>query len=177
MNKTIYVISGAPGVGKTTTIETLVKLVPKSVHISIDKIRGYVKNGYKSPDNWSVEMEKQYTVAREGAAYLAKKHSDNGFCVFVDDVFRDNWKRGFEKIIGKDKVIYVYLREDIEKILKRNAGRSHSVNEEVIKNFYEILENQNTKKNGWIVIDNKDLDYTINEISKISSGAIVWKKY
>jgi tRNA uridine 5-carbamoylmethylation protein Kti12 len=167
VGKQIIVISGAPGVGKTETIKRLSAIHKKTVHVSVDKIRSFVKAGYCSPDNWSPETEKQYKIALTAAANLSKMHSGNGFMVFVDDVFREEWKKEFERIVNNKRVIYIYLRESLKNILERNSKRSHVVDPRIVRGTYSTLEKGNTSINGWKVINNKNINATVKEINNI----------
>lgn len=172
MSGQVIVISGAPGVGKTEVIKRLSVMYEKTVHVSVDKIRSFVKLGYKSPDNWNPETEKQYKIALKAAAYLSKMHSENNYLVFVDDVFWNEWKREFEEIADNKEIIYIYLRENIYNIQKRNSDRSHVVDSEVVRDMYYILEKGNTARNGWTRIKNESINSTVKKIKKVINGVL-----
>lgn len=44
---TVYIISGPPGAGKSTTADLLAKSLSKSFHLNCDDIYNMVQGGYK----------------------------------------------------------------------------------------------------------------------------------
>lgn len=155
MQPKITIISGAPGVGKTTTIKELCKKVPNSVHISVDKLRKLIKSGYVSPDNWNDEVNRQYKLARKNTTDLTKNFVEAGFNVFIDDVFRNEWKEEILKTLSNYEINFIYLRADLKTIIHRDTKREHVVGEDIITKCFNNLEQQNTSENGWIVINNE----------------------
>jgi tRNA uridine 5-carbamoylmethylation protein Kti12 len=162
----IIIISGAPGVGKTSLIKKLTTKYKTSAHISVDQIRNFIKAGYESPNNLNRKVNFQYKLARENAAFIAKNLQNNGFVVFVDDVFRNDWRNEFIELVKTKKVLFFYLTAKLKTIQIRNENRAEFVvpSDIVKKNYYE-LEKQNTKENSWIVINTDSL--STEEISKL----------
>lgn len=162
-NKKVFVISGAPGVGKTTLIKELSKKLPKVAHISIDKLRNFIRAGYASPNNWNEEVEKQYRLAHQNAADLTKNYLSQGYLVFIDDVFRNEWKKDLVKAIPEQKIEFIYLHASLAEIIKRNSAREYVVKKKVVVDSYNDLETNNTKKNGWFIIDTENSEKSTSE--------------
>lgn len=152
--KQLFVISGAPGVGKSTIIKKICKDLPKAAHISVDKLRKFIRGGYVSPSNWSDKVEMQYRLARKNAADIGKNFLADGYVVFVDDVFRDRWKDEFSDWLPGEEIEFIYLDAGLDQILKRDKGRRHVVGKRVIVDFYNDLKQNNTEENGWLVLEN-----------------------
>ncbi|MFA6423576.1 MAG: AAA family ATPase [Patescibacteria group bacterium] len=167
--KKIFIIAGAPGVGKTTIIKDICSKLPKAAHVSIDRLRKFARGGYASPKNWSIEVEKQYRLARKNAADISRNFLDAGYVVFVDDVFRDSWKEEFQNWLKEYEIGLIYLRTDLDIIINRDAARQYVVGEKLIIDCYEDLEIQNTSKKGWTIIENKSLDDVSEKILSIVS--------
>ncbi|TMG44935.1 MAG: ATP-binding protein, partial [Chloroflexi bacterium] len=82
----IWLISGAPGAGKSTVSDALCRRFRLAVHIPVDDIRDWVRSGFASPVEWTNETGRQFALARRGAARIATDYADAGFDVMVDDV-------------------------------------------------------------------------------------------
>lgn len=168
--KQIVVISGPPGVGKTVVIKQMCRKLSKAAHISVDKLRKFVRAGYCSPDKWTKAAEQQYRLAHKNTLDLARNFSNEGYLVFIDDVFQNRWKNNFKSLLKNYKVYFIFLSADLETVLKRNKLRKeYAVKEDVVKRLHEKLSEENIKEQGWTIINNRDLNIqeTAAEILKI----------
>ena len=72
MERTIILLTGTSGSGKTTIAETLCTTFSRSAHVPVDYFRKLIKAGYASPHFWNDEVERQYRLARKNAALTAR---------------------------------------------------------------------------------------------------------
>jgi len=86
MERTIILLTGIPGAGKSTIAEALSTTFAQSAHVPVDFFRKLIQAGYASPHQWNDEVERQYCLARKNAAQTAKNIADEGFTVIVDDM-------------------------------------------------------------------------------------------
>jgi predicted kinase len=159
----IWLISGAPGAGKSSVAEVLCRSFPLAVHIPVDDIRDWVRSGFSSPVEWTAETGRQFALARRGAARIAADYAEAGFVAVLDDVVRESDLDQYTNYLGNTKLRKVLLNPSLETILARNAvpGRKPfdtSVLEAACRGLYSLLAAENTAEQGWIVVDSTTLD-------------------
>jgi predicted kinase len=171
----IFLIVGAPAVGKSTTAHILAGRFPKSVHIPVDNLRDMVVSGLIYPgEDWSEGLVEQLRLARQVAVHMAITYSQAGFTVAIDD-FWDPASRleEYSELIQLADFHKILLFPAREIALARNLKRSG--HDEVIKYIsqgikavYEsLLSDLNRLKTaGWLVLDTseKDVDSTVELI-------------
>jgi hypothetical protein len=83
----IFVITGTPAVGKSTAAIALLRRFPFGLHIPIDDLREWVVAGVVEPvPQWTPEAARQFLLARQSAADVARRYAQAGFAVAIDDV-------------------------------------------------------------------------------------------
>src|SRR5688572_5986910 len=118
----IWLITGAPGAGKTSVAEALCRSFSRAVHIPVDDIRGWVRSGSASPVNWTPEAGRQFALARRGAARAAADYAEAGFVVVLDDVVRERDLGQYTDHLGNARLRKVLLSPALETVLVRNAA-------------------------------------------------------
>ena len=160
---TIWLITGAPGAGKTTVSVALCRRFPLAVHIPVDDIRDWVRSGFSSPTEWSVETDRQFALARRGAARVAADYADAGFVAVLDDVVRESHLDQYTAYLGGSDLRKVLLSPTLASVLARNAtaGRKPfdpSSLEAACRGLHPLLIAENTTEQGWVVVDSTTLD-------------------
>ncbi|OGC47983.1 hypothetical protein A3A69_00570 [candidate division WWE3 bacterium RIFCSPLOWO2_01_FULL_37_15] len=152
----IYIISGVPGSGKSTTAEHLVKQFKKGFLIETDELRLCVKSGYASPTDWTSETTAQFELAAYNSCSIAKNAERYGFTVVIDDAVIVEQERIYTENLPD--AFKVFLCPSLETILERNRNRNKNVPDALIRNVYKHLEYRKTNFNDWITLDNSNID-------------------
>lgn len=122
----IFLITGVPGVGKSSVAKALLGRFEFGFYIGVDDLREWVVSGIAHPvPGWTDETERQFGLARRGAVKLARIYADAGFVVAIDDVvLLGEWAGLFEKALQGYAVHKVFLWADLEVNQKRNRERT-----------------------------------------------------
>lgn len=170
----IFLIAGAPAVGKSTTAHALAAHYPKSLHIPVDDVRNLVVSGLVQPGIWTPELVEQLRLARECVAQMALKYQEAGFVVTIDDFWDPvshllEYKAILEAPHTHKILLYPSQRTAQERNLKRaGSGESNDYIADGIQIVYEHLVTDivSLESQGWFVVDTteKNVDETVKVI-------------
>lgn len=159
----IFLLVGAPAVGKSTTAHALAAHFQKSIHIPVDDIRDMVVSGLLLPGpKWSEGLVEQVALARASVTQMARNYSMAGFAVVIDDFWDANSQlREYDHLLPEANFHKVLLLPSQQAAEERNLKRSGDGNPyiaEGIRMVYEQLRNDfpNGERSGWMVVDTTD---------------------
>jgi chloramphenicol 3-O-phosphotransferase len=171
----IFLLAGAPAVGKSTTARALAAQFEKSMHISVDDIREMVVTGLVRPgSDWSQSLIEQLTLARESAMQMATTYHKKGFVVVIDDFLDPNSQLlEYSRLYKEPNVHRILLFPSQKTAEERNLNRSGSVEgsnyiADGIRTVYESLKTglAHLENQGWIIADTteRDIEATVKYI-------------
>lgn len=85
----VLIISGPPGVGKTTVAAVLAERGERAVHLESDRFYSFIRAGYIEP--WKPESNEQNRAVAEIAAAAAASYSAAGYFTILDGIVIPGW--------------------------------------------------------------------------------------
>jgi predicted kinase len=161
----IFLLAGAPAVGKSTTARALAARFPKSIHIPVDVLRTMVVSGQVHPGSeWGADLVEQLALARTSAAHMAMAYSQAGFAVVIDDFWDPNsslleYGLLFDAPDARRILLYPSQQAAEERNRKRSGpGDDGAYIAGGIRVVYEQLRADvgNLRDQGWAVVDTTD---------------------
>lgn len=85
----VLVLTGPPGVGKTTTADILARRSAQGVHLEADAFFGFIRSGYIEP--WKSASHDQNRAVMRSVARAAAGYADAGYFTVIDGIFIPGW--------------------------------------------------------------------------------------
>lgn len=157
----IFVLAGAPAVGKSTTSRALALRFSKGLYVPVDDIRMMVVSGLMLPGaQWGDELTQQVRLARSSVTHMALTYQAAGFAVVIDDFYDSNFMPDYQTLFERTPVHKVLLFPSQDTAHQRNYERSgesparHYI-DEGIRLVYQALraDVQRLAQTGWSIVD------------------------
>jgi adenylate kinase family enzyme len=180
----IFLIAGAPAVGKTTIGQALAAKFNKSLHIPVDTIREMVVSGIRLPNpDWGSDLVEQLEAARASVCAMVLRYRMAGFTVIIDDFWDPNSRlTEYQELLTASKAHRILLYPSEQTAMDRNIGR-YGPSERAdylaggIRAVFADLRTSAAilKEQGWIVVDSTEqsVDETVAEIVKRTTGTSI----
>ncbi len=85
----VLILTGPPGVGKTTVAEILAERSPRAVHLEADVFFRFIHSGYVEP--WKVESHEQNRTVMRIVGEAAIGYAAAGYFTIVDGIVIPGW--------------------------------------------------------------------------------------
>lgn len=167
MKNKVIIITGTPGVGKTSISRKVASKIEKSIVVSVDTIREMVISSYQSPATftWNKELTTQGELAREAASKVVDVYYKNGFTVIIDDIVYGEYQLFWQRKLFLKRKTFFLLTQNINTILKRNNTRKKNkiLKKNIILYLYRKFA-QIDLSTKFIKIENRTQSETVQKI-------------
>jgi hypothetical protein len=155
----IFVITGQLAAGKSSLAQALLERYELGLHVDVDAIREMVTSGLASPLDWTDETTRQFNLALEASAAIARVYHRAGFAIAIEGAFDPPALAPLLADAGlADAVVGVVLHPPLAVALARNRERMNkvfdtSILEDAMQRIDADLAVQ-LVPDGWTVHDN-----------------------
>jgi len=163
----IIVVSGLPGVGKSTTAQGLALRLERAAHVEADRLQDLIISGAAVPglDGTSDEARRQLNLRLTNACLLAKSFVTAGFVAIIDDIVMGPGLDLVHEQLADHDFEFVMLLPEFAPVKQRwvdmgspYANKWDWIDEEI---------RQNTERVGlWLDTTDLDAAETINTIAE-----------
>lgn len=120
----VLILTGPPGVGKTTVAEVLASRSERAVHLEADTFFRFIRAGYVEP--WKSESREQNEVVMRVVAAAAAGYAEADYTTIVDGIVIPAWFLASLRdalVEAGQEVAYAVLRIPLERCLERVQSR------------------------------------------------------
>lgn len=161
----IVIITGSPGVGKTTVSAAVAKEsdMDKSVHMHTDDFYHYLSKGAILPH--LPEANEQNLIVIEAFLEAAKRYVCGGYDVIVDGIVGVWFLKPWLKTVQEGyEIHYIVLRTSKKETLKRAIERSkldRNINIELVETMWEQFNNLGKYESNVIDTTDRSMEDTV----------------
>jgi len=117
----VIVISGLPGVGKSTAARQLALRFDRAAHVEADRLQDLVVAGAALPGSEGIDSQarEQLDLRLKNACVLARSFAEAGFTAIIDDIVIGSGVEDLTRHLDGVPVTFVMLLPDFDHVKQR----------------------------------------------------------
>jgi predicted kinase len=172
----VLIVTGPPGVGKTTAAALLAARSERAVHLESDAFFSFIRTGFVEP--WKPESQEQNATVMRIVAEAAAGYASAGYRTIVDGIVIPGWF--FEPLRDtlRDEghaVSYAVLRAPLEVCLERVQAREGEppIDAEAIEQLWRSFGGLGDLERHVLEVDGMAPERVSDELAeRLSSGSL-----
>lgn len=168
----IVVISGLPGVGKSTTARHLAGRFERAAHVEADRLQELIVSGAVLPgvDGIGPEAQRQLDLRLQNACLLGRAFVDAGFTAAIDDIVIGEAVDALERHLDGYDFDFVMLAPDFAHVKQRwiDMGSPFADKWDWIN---DMMQNDTRRTGLWLDSTDLSVDQCVDAILTHVQGA------
>ncbi len=174
MERHIFIVSGVPGVGKTTVSGLLARRFDRGVHLEADIFQKVIVTGGLSPDEEPHEEAwGQLRLRSKHVAMLADSFLEAGFTPVIDDVVVGLRLLDVLEDIKSRPLYFVLLLPRLEIVEQRDRARQEKHVFDIWAHLDEVARTETPKQGFWLDSSDMTAEETVDEILRRREEALI----
>jgi predicted kinase len=165
----VLILTGAPGVGKTTTARLLASRSERAVHLESDSFFHFIRAGYVEP--WKPESHEQNTAVMGIVAAAATGYAEAGYFTILDGIVSPRWflEPLRDALQAADHAVaYAVLRAPLAVCVSRAADREASriADPSIVEQLWQDFADLGPLERHAIDSDGKGAELVADEVER-----------
>ncbi len=174
MERHIFIVSGIPGVGKTTVSGLLARRFERGVHLEADIFQKLIVTGGLSPNEEPHEEAwVQLRLRSKHVAMLADSFLEAGFTPVIDDVVVGLRLLEVLEDIKSRPLYFVLLLPRLEIVEQRDRARDEKHVFDIWSHLDEVARTETPKQGLWLDTSDMTAEETVDEILRRRDEALI----